>query len=57
MSLKNLTILKIKNFYEMKLRENREEIDELKAQITVLSNIVWELKLETDEERKSRLYD
>jgi hypothetical protein len=41
----------------MKLRENREEIDELKAQITVLSNIVWELKLETDEERKSRLYD
>tara|TARA_B110001454_G_C12652209_1_gene405911 strand:+ start:691 stop:864 length:174 start_codon:yes stop_codon:yes gene_type:complete len=56
-SLKNLTILKIKNFYEMKLRENREEIDELKAQITVLSNIVWELKLETDEERKSRLYD
>ena len=57
MSLKNSTILKIKNFYEMKLRENREEIDELKAQITVLSNIVWELKLETDEERKSRLYD
>ena len=57
MNLKNLTILKIKSFYDTKLREHREEIDELKAQITVLSNIVWELKLETKEERESRLYD
>ena len=36
----------LKNYYEMKLREHREEIDELKTQITKLSNMLWEMQKE-----------
>ena len=43
----------LKNFYQMKLREHREEIDELKNQITVLSNMVWQLKLDIEERNKN----
>ena len=46
-------VKKVKNYYEMKLRENRELIDELKVEITVLSNMLWEMKQELDK-KKSR---
>jgi|ETNmetMinimDraft_3_1059899.scaffolds.fasta_scaffold367385_2 polyhydroxyalkanoate synthesis regulator phasin len=40
----------LKNFYQMKLREHREEIDELKKQITILSNQIWQLKIAINKE-------
>ena len=39
---------KVRNYYEMKLREHREQINELKVEITVLSNMLWEIKQEVD---------
>ena len=43
----------LKNFYQMKLREHREEIDELKGQITALSNMVWQLKMDIEQRKKN----
>jgi hypothetical protein len=44
----------LKNYYEMKLREHREEIDVLKAEITMLSNMLWEIKQEMRKDKFER---
>ena len=43
---------RLMSYYLMKLKEHREEIDSLKAQVTLLSNLLWEMKQELD--KKSR---
>ena len=38
----------LRSYYLMKFKEHREEIDSLKAQMTLLSNLLWEMKQELD---------
>jgi len=52
----------LRNFYEMKLREQREEINVLKMEVTLLSNMLWEIKKDLEHSRehqysKSKLED
>lgn len=49
---KGRDVKKVRNYYEMKLRENRELIDDLKIEITVLSNMLWKIKQEVETLKK-----